>query len=100
MGDVCVQSVANRSALFWVLCSFCICVAFVYGCHAGRAYVSIGLMYYLYTRVMSYLNLPNVVLVYGRRTLRRVLALVFRLSVCWMNMFLLYGTPSVVTVLV
>ena len=48
---VCVQPVANRSAPFCVICSFCVCVVFVSDCYAGWAYVSLGLMYYLYTKV-------------------------------------------------
>ena len=85
--------------IFSVTCSFFMCVVDVSGCHAGWAYVSMGLMYCLYTRVMSSLDWPNVVLVSARRTLRRVFALVFMLSVCGENLiFLSYVTPSVVGV--
>ena len=76
-------------------------VVLVSGCHAGWAYLSMGLMYCLYTRVMSSLDWPNVVLVRARNTLRRVLVLLFMLSVCWVNdMLLSYVTQSVVAVLV
>ena len=79
MRVVFVQPVAIRSALFSVIYSFCMYAAFVSGCHVGWAYVSMGLMYCLNTRVMSSLDQPNFVLVSARRTLRRVLALVFML---------------------
>ena len=96
---VCVQLVTIRSALFWVICSFCMYVAFVSGCHVGLTYVSIGLMYCLYTRVMSSLDRPNFVLVTARRILREVFPLMFMLSVCGMNfMLLLCVIPSVVAV--
>ena len=35
MGFVCVQPVAVGSALFWVICSYCMYVSFVSGCHTG-----------------------------------------------------------------
>ena len=53
-----------------VICSFFMRVVFVSGCNAGRAYASMSLVYCLYTRVMSSLDWPNVVLVSGRRNLR------------------------------
>ena len=66
----------------------------VSGCHAGWAHVSTGLMYCLYTRVMSSLNYPNVVLVSVRRILRRVLVLLLMLSVCVLNVIpMSYVTP-------
>ena len=86
IGVVCVQPVVILSALFWVTSSLFMCVVAVFGCHAGWAYVSMGLMYCLYTRVMSYLNWPIVVLVSARSTLRRVFALVFMLLVCEVNL--------------
>ena len=64
----CEQPIAIRDALFLLTSSFCGCVAFVSRCHAGCAYVSMGLMYYFYTWVMSSLGWPNVVLVSARRT--------------------------------
>jgi len=85
--------------VFCVTCSLFMCVVAVSGCHDGWAYVSMGLMYCLYTRVMSSLDWPNVVLVSARRTLIRVFALVFMLSMWVVNLILLaYVTPSVVDV--
>ena len=81
-----MQPVAIRSAIFCVTCSLFMCVVAVSGCHAGWAYVSMGLMYCLYTRVMSSLDWPNVVLVSARRTLRQVFALMFIMSVCGKNL--------------
>ncbi len=56
-----VQPVAMRRAEFCVVCSFRICVLDVFGCHAVCPYVRIGLMYCLYTVVMSSLECPYVV---------------------------------------
>ena len=72
IGVVWVQPVAIRSAVFCVICSLFKCVVAALGCHDGSAYVSMGLMYCLYTWVMSSLDRPNVVLVNARRTLKRV----------------------------
>ena len=99
IGVVCVQPVAIRNAIFCVTCNVFMCVVAVSRCHAGWAYVSMSLMYCLYTWVMSSLDWPNVVLVSARRTLRRVFALVFMLSVCGENLiFLSYVTLIVVGV--
>ena len=86
IGVICVQPIAIRSAIFWVICSLCMCVVSVSGCTAGCAYVSMGLMYCLYTKVMSSLDCSNVLLVSAWRTLSRVFALVFTLSVCGENL--------------
>ena len=59
IGVVCEQPVAIRSAIFCVMCSLFMCVVAVSVCHAGLAYVSMGLMYCLYTRVMSSLDWPG-----------------------------------------
>ena len=67
-----MQPVAIRNALIWVKCSFWICVTVVSGCHDVWAYVSMGLMYCLYTSVMSSFDWPSVVVVSASRTLRRV----------------------------
>ena len=94
---VCVQPVAIRSALFWFICSFCLYLVFVSDCLAGWVYVSMGLLYCLYARVMSSLNWLIVVLVSARKTLRRVSALVFMFSVCGMKVIILScDTPNVV----
>ena len=99
IGVVWVQPVAIRSAVFCVTCSLFKCVVAVSGCHDGWAYVSMGLMYCLHTRVMASLVWPNVVLVSARRTFRRVFALVFMLSMWVVNFILLsYVTPCVVGV--
>ena len=58
MGVDCVQPVAMRNAMFCVVCSLCRCVLAMPGCHAVCPYVSIGLMYCLYTVVMSSLECP------------------------------------------
>ena len=65
-----------------VICSFFLCVVFISGYHTGLAYVSMGLMYCLYTRVLTSLDWPNVVLVSARMTLNRVFTLVFIFWVC------------------
>ena len=72
MGGVCVRPVAIRSALFWVMVSFCMRVSAGSGCHAGWAYVSMGLVYYFYTRAIYSFEGLNVMLMIVRRTLRRV----------------------------
>ena len=56
MGVVFVQPVAIRSAVFSVVCSFCIWVSAMSGCQAGCAQVKIGRMNRLHTRVMSSYN--------------------------------------------
>ena len=56
IGDVWVQPVAIRSAVFCVIRSFWMCVSAVSGCQAGCAYERMGLMYCLYTCVMSTLE--------------------------------------------
>ena len=56
IGVVCVQPVMIRSAIFSVICSLFMCGVAVSGCHAGWAYVSMSLMYCLYTRVMLFLD--------------------------------------------
>ena len=99
MGDVCVRTVAIQCALFWVSCSFWVCVSVVSSWHAGWVYMSMGLMYCLYTRVMCSLDWSNVVLASAWRTLRRVLALVLMLSVCVMTFPMSYVAPCVVAVL-
>ena len=67
----CLCAVSCDSKRFiCVICSFFMRVVFVSGCNAGRAYASMSLVYCLYTRVMSSLDWPNVVLVSGRRNLR------------------------------
>ena len=59
-----------------------------------------GLMYCLYTRVMSSWGTPNAVLVSVRRTLKRVLILLMILSRCVLNDIPLpYVTSSVVVML-
>ena len=73
------RRVAIQSATFCVTYSLITCVVALSGCHAGYAYVSMGLMYCLYTRVMSSLDWP--------KTLRRVFVLVFMLSVCEVKLF-------------
>ena len=101
MAIICVQPVAIRSALLWVICSFWMRDSARSGCHAGWLCVGVGLMYCLYTRVMSSLDCPNVVLVSALRTLKRVLALVLMLFVSGLNLILLsYVTPNVVAVVV
>ena len=77
------------------------CDSVVSVCHNGCACVGMGLIFFLYVRVMSFFDCPNVVLVSTRRTLRRVFDLVLMFSVCNLNVIpLSYVTPSVVTVLV
>ena len=49
------QRVAIQSALSWVICSFCMYVALVFGGHAGWSYVSMLLMYY---RQRKFINIP------------------------------------------
>ena len=51
-----VQPVVILRAVFCVVCSFLICVSAMSGCQAGCAYVRMGLMYCLYTVVMSSLE--------------------------------------------
>ena len=59
-----------------------------------------GLLYCLYTRVMTSLDSPNVVLVSVQRTLRHVFAFVLMLSAFGLNVIpLSCVSPSVVTVL-
>lgn len=96
---LCTTSCDSKHS-FLSIVSFCMFVSFVSGCYGVLAYVSMGLMYCFYTRVKSSLIWPNFVLASGWMTLRRVLALLFMLSVCSMNDILLsYVTPSVVAVL-
>ena len=85
MGNISVQPVAIQSALFWMIFTFWICVTVVSGCHAGWAYVRLGLMYWLYTRIMPSSDWANVVLVSASKTLSRVLGLMLILSVCVLN---------------
>ena len=80
-----MQPVAMRRAAFCVRCSLCKCVSARLGCQAMCAYVRMGLMYCLYSVVMSSLECPNVVCVSALRTFKRVLAGVFILSVCCLN---------------
>ena len=63
------------------------CVVFVSGCLAGWAYVSMGLMYYLYTRMIASLDWPNVVLASARRPLKWVFAVVFMFLMCGLKVF-------------
>jgi len=56
MGEVLVQPVAMRSAVFYVVCNFSICVSAVSGFQAMCAYESMGVMYCLYICVMSFLE--------------------------------------------
>ena len=89
IGVELVQPVAMRKALFCVVCSFFMCVWAMSGCHAVCAYVSTGLMYCLYTLVLSSLECPYVVCVRARITFSLVLAFVLMLSVCLpMNAYL------------
>ena len=80
-----MQPVEILSALFRVICSCCMCVVSVSGCPAVWLYVSIDLMYRVYTRVMSFSDWPKVVLVSTRRTLSRIFALVFKFLLCGMK---------------
>ena len=96
-----MQRVATRSELFLVICGFCICVSAGFGCHDNWAHVNMGLMYCLYTRVISSLGTPNAVLVRAWRTLKRVSVLIMMLSRRVLNdIHLPYVTPSVVVILV
>ena len=56
IGVVFVQPVAILRAVFCVVCSFCMCVVAVSGCHAVCAYVRTGRMYCLYVVAMSSLE--------------------------------------------
>ena len=87
---VCVQSVSIQSAVFCVNCSLILCVVAVSGRYALWAYVSMGLMYCLYIRVISSLGWPNIVLWSARRTLRRGFIIVFMLSVYGENLIFFF----------
>ena len=76
MGNICVQTDAIRGALFWVICSFCMCDSAVADCLTNWPYKSMDLMHCLYTRVLSSLDCLNAVLASASRKLSRVSALV------------------------
>jgi len=88
IGVELVQPVAIRSAEFCVVCSLSMRVLAVLGSQEGCAYERMGLMYCLYTWVMSSLEWPKDVFGSARRTFRRVFAFVFMLGLVTFFMLL------------
>ena len=60
-GVDCVHSVAMRSALFCVICSFLMCVSAVSADQSVCAYVRMGRMNCLYSIMLCSLECPKVV---------------------------------------
>ena len=80
-----MQPVAVRSAAFCVVCSLLRFVSLSSGCQAVCAYVSMGLMYCLYTVVICSLECPYVVCVSALSTLSLDSAFVFMFSECFLK---------------